>query len=410
MGCSALVKRNRLQDHLAECLFEQISPMLNKMRAEIAELQQERVLARQHINDLLSRQTDRPRIATASTDRETSAAIIQRTYAALMAEDNRRSAQNVAAEQRERERVLDGRSRQGAFSAARERVRESLMVPYYTAPEDRGRSLPTPAPPTSPEVASQSSDPSSSPAPTASRDGVTHAVELIEPRQARTDPAAESTISGITEALRPSWLGGIARPEPEPSINEASSTLAGPTRPEQRPGRRYSIPMSHLEILPTSGSTALSDSADSLNDNLFTANDPSHSVGDSLDRSISSSLTPGDSISNFRAQNRVNRMTERPSMLEPDESSSAPAIREDGIGASAWSSVPPRHHSNHSVIDLTGDDDNSSVELPRELGITHYRAHDADPIFDVAAHLGDLLLVVDGLVERADRMERVQEA
>jgi hypothetical protein len=56
MGCPALIKRSDLKDHLTSCLFEQFTPYLNIIKGEIEELKKDRDTKSKQIDSLLRAQ------------------------------------------------------------------------------------------------------------------------------------------------------------------------------------------------------------------------------------------------------------------------------------------------------------------------------------------------------------------
>ena len=148
-----------------------------------------------------------------------------------------------------------------------------------------------------------------------------------------------------------------------------------------------------------------SESADIRNTHLFADTTASHNPNFGLDSSISSSVAPGDSISSVGNPvidtNGTNAAT-----LGSSRSTIPTNVTSDSVDLSSSLSSQRRSAIGMPANSLANE---SSVEFPRNLEDPHPEDA-AGPLFEIATHLDDLLIVMDNLVERADRMERVQEA
>jgi len=448
MGCPAFIKRSDLKDHLTSCLFEQLTPYLKTMKGEIEELKKDRDKKSKQIDSLLRAQArlsgqlaDMTPLSafTAATGRgadprpsaglsELAARIARarernsrRGQAQLNAQSiaegiPERPPNNVANTPQTRSQI-NTRSRptvNSAMAALRNPTRAEEMQrahPEFLRRREANREEWHHSPSRSfADFVERPSTASQILARALARTNDREAGNPIRPSRPMTPPN-----TSLTNAQRLSGIGS-RRPvrAPDPNIQPPSTASTQSTSDvSDAMSTQGSLISSSLradisEVAATVDSTIGGSSRQSNNEIALTATG-------GLNISVSSSIVPGDSISNFRFLASTNNSAEASTRHGAEGSSSVSDTRIDDVEDSATSSglATGSLTTNHLVVlAASGSTRATAIEIDSDS------EDDLEYVANVAMDLSrpepeavdHILEAVSHLLVRADRMERVQEA
>jgi len=450
-GCPALIKRSDLKAHLTSCLFEQMTPYMNTIKEEIEELKKDREKKTKQIDALLRAQA---RLNGQLADLRPLGAFIA---AAGRGADPPPSAAELDSDARmARAMEVVRRRRQAQLNA--QPISEN--IPERPA-NDVSISARTPAQShTTPVVSSRPLRPA---ALVSSRNEELAQIdaELATRRRARRAAYRAGEQASIAEEVgrlsiasprRVHAATGVIDPDPDninrptPSIElpdrsstlHLSDTLSGisPRAPESevRPPSTASMQTTSevSDTMATQGSiissslpthtsdVETSDPSDLAATIGSTSGSSSRSTNEialtdsvaRLDTSVSSSIVPGDSISNFRlpasADNRVGAVNSH-GFDGPSRLSEARRMDVETLVARSLNFARDILATNYPVaVDAPGSTRATAIEIDSDP------EDDLDSILDMPMFqpeaLGDMHRAVSHLLERANRMERVLEA
>jgi len=450
MGCLALIKRSDLKQHLTSCLFEQIAPYMNTIQEEFQGLKKDREKKSKQIDGLLRAQA---RLNSQLADMRPLTAL---TTAAGRGADPRPSAAELDSDARmARAMEVVRRRRQAQLNAQpiSDNIPERPPNPATGTPQTPAQTSTTARPTVDSLMAAHRA------AVEMAQDNAAFQLE-VRRRTGRTDiPASAPTSINEDVANLP-----IARPRrtrvPTGMIDPDPDNIVRPTLPIELPDRSSTLPLadtrswlpppdpdsdiqppstasiqSSSEVstsmatpgslisssLPThTADVETSDSSDLAATIGSTSDGSSHQSTDEialagnvarLDTSVSSSIVPGDTISNFRppasADNRAGAITSH-GIDGPSRLSEARNIDVEVLARSlnlARDSIT----TNYPVaVDAPGTTRATAIEIDSDS------EDDLDSILDMPMFqpeaFGDMHRAVSHLVERANRMERVLQA
>ena len=448
MGCPAFIKRSDLRDHLTSCLFEQITPYLNTMKGEIEELTKDRDKKSRQIDSLLRAQARlngqladlRPlgaftaaagsgadyRPSPAESDIETrfarAAEVIRlrrqaRLNAQPIAEDiPARPLNNVTSTPQTRAQTntsppVTVRSVMDSFITPRQAEEMERADAEFLRRRDANRQQGRP-PPTRhfTEYVERLSIARPTRAPAPARINDREAGNPIRPSRPITPPNPSLTHAPRLPDIR------SRRPvrAPNPNIQPPSTASMQPSSDvsDTMSTQGFVIPSSLRADISEVAATVDSTSGGSSRQSNY---EIAHTPSGGLNISVSSSIVPGDSISNFRFLASTDNRFETSISHGAEGSSSVSDTRIDDVENSPTSSglVTESLTANHPVapaasgstrataieIDSDSEDDfeyvaNGAMDLPTP------EPEAVDHIHEAVSHL----------LVRADRMERVQEA
>ena len=448
MGCPAFIKRSDLRDHLTSCLFEQITPYLNTMKGEIEDLKKDRDQKSKQIDSLLRAQVRlNGQLADLSPRRD-----LARTVGTFA--DYRPSAAESDLEAR--------------FARAAEDIRLRRQARLNAQPTAEGRPARQPNNATStPQTRAQ----------TNTRPPVTVRSVMdsfITPRQEEEMERADAEFQRRRDANRQQGRPpptrhfteyverlSIARPTrapaparindreernpirpsrpitpPNPSLTHAprlpdirsrrpvrahNPNIQPPSTASMQPSSDVSDTMSTQGfVIPSSLRADISEVAATVDSTSGGSSRQSnyeiaHTPSGGLNISVSSSIVPGDSISNFRflasADNRAEAFTRH----GVEESSRLSDTRIGDVENSATSfGLATESPTNNSpvTLDASGSTRATAIEIDSDSEddfeyVANFAMDLPTPEPEAVDHI---LEAVSHLLVRADRMERVQEA
>jgi hypothetical protein len=460
MGCPALIKRSGLTDHLNSCYFEQITPYMNTMKDDIEELKKDREKKSKQIDGLLRAQARlngqladmRPLGAfTAAAGRaHTTRAPAADGFAQRRMQVHARLSRVLEAERQRSQARLDVQPASGdvpELPSNHVSGTDRTSAETDTAPLILQR-RPRPAGPMtfnderfrfSAEIqairrAQQAIDSEErlASAPTSMAQEVA-SLPIARPRRHRTPARINDGEDG--NPIRPSRPITPPVPTPPPRLSDTRYRL--PPRDldsDIRPPSTASMPSSSevSETMATQGSTTSSSLP--VNTPSVGTSDPSDLVTTTdsisggrshqstseiaitgsvarLDTSVSSSIVPGDSISNFRlpasADNRAGAITSH-GFDGPSRLSEARRNEVENLATSLHLTRDSIMTYHPVALDAPGSTRATAIEIDSDP------EDDLDFILDMPMFqpeaFGEMHLAVSHLVERADRMERVLQA
>jgi hypothetical protein len=450
-GCPALIKRSDLKQHLTGCLFEQLTPYMNTIQEEIEEIKKDREKKSKQIDALLRAQA---RLNGQLADLRPLSAL---TAAARRDADPRPSAAELDSDARmARAMEVVRRRRQAQLNAQPipenipERPANDVSITARTPPQSH----------TTPVVSSRPLRPAALVS-SSNEELAQINAEMATFRRARqaahlareqASIAEEAERISIARSRRSQVPTGMIDPDPDnlvrgtlpielpdrsstlrlsdtrsqlpprdpdsdiqppstasmPSSSEVSDTMAtqGSLISSSLPTRTADVEASDpSDLAATSGSTSGGSSHQSTNEIALTGNIAR------LDTSVSSSIVPGDSISNFRlpasADNRAGANTSH-GLDEPSRLSEARRIEVENLAISLHLTRDSIMTYHPVALDAPGTTRATAIEIDSDP------EDDLDSILDMPMFrpeaFGDMHLAVSHLVERADRMERVLQA
>jgi hypothetical protein len=412
-GCPALIKRSDLKQHLTSCLFEQIAPYMNTIQEEIEGMKKDREKKSKQIDGLLRAQA---RLNGQLADLRPLSAL---TAAARRDADPRPSAAELDSDARmARAMEVVRRRRQAQLNAQPipENIPERPPITPQTPAQVHAMHRPT--------VDSMMAAIRAPMEVEMAQDDATFRLELRR-RTGRAEIPASAPTS-ITEDVanlpiaRPRRTRSRLPPrDPDsdiqppstasmPSSSEVSETMAtqgsiaSSSSPTDTADAESSDPS---DLAATINSTSGRSSRQSTNEIAITGNVAR------LDTSVSSSVVPGDSISNFRlpasADNRAGAITSH-GFDGPSRLSEARRNEVEILATSLNLSRDSITTNYHVALDAPGTTRATAIEIDSDP------EDDLDSILDMPMFrpgaFGDMHRAVSQLVERADRMERALEA